>query len=103
MIDRNIDMVKPVVNSCNSGVTACLADLALQILGSKQSHLYDGSWSEYGSIEEPDFHHGTKHGTWNEPHNETVERMLKSKGKWEEYVEKRNFTTKLKQQEHDRR
>lgn len=92
MIDRNIDMVKPVVNSCNSGVTACLADLALKILGSEKSHLYDGSWSEYGSIEEPNFHHGTKHGTWHEPVNESVERILKQKpGKWEKYQEKRKF------------
>ncbi|GAB1581927.1 3-mercaptopyruvate sulfurtransferase [Phyllobacterium phragmitis] len=44
-----IDLDKPVVTSCGSGVTAAAITLALQSLGHKDNLLYDGSWSEWGS------------------------------------------------------
>ncbi|WP_426228417.1 3-mercaptopyruvate sulfurtransferase [Pararhizobium sp. DWP3-4] len=44
-----IDLDKPVVTSCGSGVTAAIIMLALQSLGHTQNTLYDGSWSEWGS------------------------------------------------------
>ncbi len=43
-----IDMSKPVVNSCGSGVTAAIVFLALHRLGHKAVALYDGSWAEWG-------------------------------------------------------
>lgn len=49
-----VDHSKPIVNTCGSGVTACVLELGLAILGT-HSKVYDGSWSEYGSVDEPDF------------------------------------------------
>lgn len=44
-----IDLSKPVVTSCGSGVTAAVVTLALTSLGHTDNTLYDGSWSEWGS------------------------------------------------------
>jgi thiosulfate/3-mercaptopyruvate sulfurtransferase len=44
-----IDLDRPVVTSCGSGVTAAVIALALQSLGHADTKLYDGSWSEWGS------------------------------------------------------
>ncbi|MCV9960432.1 3-mercaptopyruvate sulfurtransferase [Pararhizobium sp. BT-229] len=44
-----IDLTKPVVTSCGSGLTAAIITLALQSLGHTDNTLYDGSWSEWGS------------------------------------------------------
>ena len=49
-----VDLSKPIINTCGSGVTACVLELGLGILGTP-SKVYDGSWSEYGSIDEPEF------------------------------------------------
>ena len=38
----------PVVTSCGSGVTAATLVLALQVLGHRQTAVYDGSWTEWG-------------------------------------------------------
>ncbi|ASY62943.1 Thiosulfate sulfurtransferase, rhodanese [Sinorhizobium sojae CCBAU 05684] len=46
--DAGIDMAKPVVTTCGSGVTAAIITLALQSLGHTNNTLYDGSWSEWG-------------------------------------------------------
>lgn len=46
--EAGIDMTKPVVNSCGSGVTAAIVFLALHRLGHKAVSLYDGSWAEWG-------------------------------------------------------
>lgn len=43
-----IDLDKPIVTSCGSGVTAAVLSLALETLGHKDHTLYDGSWSEWG-------------------------------------------------------
>jgi thiosulfate/3-mercaptopyruvate sulfurtransferase len=43
-----VDLSKPVVTSCGSGVTAAVLILALETLGHKDNRLYDGSWSEWG-------------------------------------------------------
>lgn len=43
-----IDLSKPVITSCGSGVTAAVITLALQSLGHENNSLYDGSWSEWG-------------------------------------------------------
>jgi len=49
-----IGVNKPVVTSCGSGVTAAILTLALQALGNDDVRLYDGSWSEWGSLPDTD-------------------------------------------------
>lgn len=49
LTDAGIDLSKPVVTSCGSGVTAAVISLALDSLGHTDNSLYDGSWSEWGS------------------------------------------------------
>ncbi len=44
-----VDLARPVVTSCGSGVTAAAIMLALASLGHEDNRLYDGSWSEWGS------------------------------------------------------
>lgn len=43
-----LDLSRPVVTSCGSGVTAAVISLALASVGHTQNSLYDGSWSEWG-------------------------------------------------------
>ncbi|WP_422076027.1 3-mercaptopyruvate sulfurtransferase [Tranquillimonas rosea] len=43
-----IDLERPVVTTCGSGVTAAILSLALERLGHRDHALYDGSWSEWG-------------------------------------------------------
>ncbi len=47
--DAGIDLNKPIVTTCGSGVTAAVLYLGLTILGCRNLALYDGSWSEWGS------------------------------------------------------
>ena len=47
--NAGVDLKKPVVTSCGSGVTAAVITLALTSLGHEDNRLYDGSWSEWGS------------------------------------------------------
>lgn len=46
--NAGIDLSKPVVTSCGSGVTAAVITLALETLGHADNKLYDGSWTEWG-------------------------------------------------------
>ncbi len=43
-----VDLAKPVITTCGSGVTAAIIYLALERLGVDRKALYDGSWSEWG-------------------------------------------------------
>jgi thiosulfate/3-mercaptopyruvate sulfurtransferase len=43
-----VDLSKPVITSCGSGVTAAVLALALERMGHRQWSLYDGSWAEWG-------------------------------------------------------
>ncbi len=43
-----IDLGRPVVTSCGSGVTAAVLALALALIGRNDTGVYDGSWSEWG-------------------------------------------------------
>ena len=47
-----VDMAKPVITSCGSGVTAAILSLALERLGHRHHALYDGSWSEWGMYDD---------------------------------------------------
>ncbi|MDU5454052.1 3-mercaptopyruvate sulfurtransferase [Pseudescherichia vulneris] len=46
---QGVDLNKPIVVSCGSGVTAAVVALALATLGVDGVTLYDGSWSEWGA------------------------------------------------------
>jgi thiosulfate/3-mercaptopyruvate sulfurtransferase len=44
-----VDIDRPIIASCGSGVSAATMWLALEALGREPKALYDGSWSEWGS------------------------------------------------------
>ena len=46
---QGVDLPKPIIASCGSGVTATVVLLALETLGVNTATLYDGSWSEWGA------------------------------------------------------
>ena len=46
--EAGVDLSKPVVTSCGSGITAAVITLALETLGHSANRLYDGSWTEWG-------------------------------------------------------
>ena len=46
-VEAGVDVERPVITTCGSGVTAAILTLALAELG-HGSRLYDGSWSEWG-------------------------------------------------------
>jgi thiosulfate/3-mercaptopyruvate sulfurtransferase len=43
-----IDLDRPIIISCGSGVTACILSLAMELTGRKSTPIYDGSWEEWG-------------------------------------------------------
>ena len=43
-----VDLDKPIITSCGSGVTAAILSLALERMGKHDHALYDGSWTEWG-------------------------------------------------------
>jgi thiosulfate/3-mercaptopyruvate sulfurtransferase len=47
-----INLEKPVITSCGSGVNAAILSLALAQIGTSNHSLYDGSWTEWGSSSE---------------------------------------------------
>ncbi len=43
-----IDLAKPVIASCGSGVSAAALALGLEVAGHRDYAVYDGSWTEWG-------------------------------------------------------
>ena len=46
---RGVDLARPVLTTCGSGVTAAILALAIEEAGGRIAGLYDGSWTEWGS------------------------------------------------------
>jgi thiosulfate/3-mercaptopyruvate sulfurtransferase len=48
LVAAGVDVDRPVITTCGSGVTAAIINLALERLGHRRHALYDGSWAEWG-------------------------------------------------------
>lgn len=49
-VDAGVDLQKPIITTCGSGVTAAILCLALERMGKTDYALYDGSWTEWGQF-----------------------------------------------------
>ncbi len=47
-----VDLTKPAITSCGSGITAAVLSLALERIGHRNHALYDGSWAEWGMYDD---------------------------------------------------
>jgi thiosulfate/3-mercaptopyruvate sulfurtransferase len=45
---EGLDLSRPIITSCGSGITASTLALALHVIGAEEVALYDASWSEWG-------------------------------------------------------
>lgn len=44
-----VDLDRPIVTTCGSGISACNLTFALHLLGHEDAAVYDGSWAEWGA------------------------------------------------------
>ncbi|EIM24731.1 3-mercaptopyruvate sulfurtransferase [Microvirga lotononidis] len=47
-----LDLARPIIASCGSGVSAAILSVAFETLGHPADSIYDGSWSEWGARED---------------------------------------------------
>ena len=47
-----VDLGKPAITTCGSGITAAVLALALERLGKSDHAVYDGSWTEWGMYDD---------------------------------------------------
>lgn len=50
VLAAGLDVTRPITASCGTGVTACAVVLALEVIGIRNTAVYDGSWTEWGSL-----------------------------------------------------
>ncbi|GGF50305.1 MULTISPECIES: 3-mercaptopyruvate sulfurtransferase [Mameliella] len=49
-VAAGVDLAKPAITTCGSGVTAAILSLAMERIGKSDHSLYDGSWAEWGAF-----------------------------------------------------
>ena len=47
-----VDLSKPAITTCGSGISAAILSLALERIGHRDHALYDGSWAEWGMYDD---------------------------------------------------
>lgn len=47
-----VDLTKPAITTCGSGITASVLSLALERIGHRNHAVYDGSWAEWGMYDD---------------------------------------------------
>jgi thiosulfate/3-mercaptopyruvate sulfurtransferase len=50
---HRVDLARPTITTCGSGITAAIVMLALDVAGAREVALYDGSWAEWGTSDAP--------------------------------------------------
>ena len=51
-VAAGVDLTKPAITTCGSGITAAILSLALERIGHRDHALYDGSWAEWGMYDD---------------------------------------------------
>jgi thiosulfate/3-mercaptopyruvate sulfurtransferase len=49
-----VDLTRPIITTCGSGITAAMLSLALARIGKDRVPVYDGSWTEWGGRQDTD-------------------------------------------------